>query len=374
MDARSLQLILGRARDLSVQQLHTAIARSGSAPPSLAGLEALIGERPAVLQSLGLGAAASRWLHAPDPALLDTDRAWVARERVELVDAFSAAYPPLLAQTDSAPALLYVQGEVASLCAAQLAIVGTRHPTAPARQSATRFAQSLARSGLTITSGLALGIDAASHEGALAAGGRTVAVLGAGLDQIYPSQHRALAARIAAQGALVSEFPRGTAPLRANFPRRNRIISGLCLGTLVVEAARHSGSLITARLSAEQGRDVFAMPGSIHNPLTRGCHALIRSGAKLVENVQDIWDEIGICFAKQNDSSEPVSLGEAAARAPTLDKDSKILLDALGYEPASVDELVDRTGLSSQTVAALLLILELDGAVGTHSGGRYIRL
>jgi DNA processing protein len=291
-----------------------------------------------------------------------------------LIDTFNPAYPPLLAQIPTAPALLYVQGDVASLRAPQLAVVGARRPSAPARATAARFAYSLSRAGLVITSGLALGIDAASHEGALAAGGRTVAVLGTGLDQIYPREHRALAARIAAQGALVSEFPRGTAPLRANFPRRNRIISALCLGTLVVEAAHHSGSLITARLAAEQGREVFAVPGSIHNPLARGCHALIRSGAKLVENVGDIFEEIDFYFAKQDDMCDVGQPESPVAGVAPLDKGYEILLDALGFEPASVDTLVERTGLSSQSVASMLLILELQGAVGVHGGGRYIRL
>ena len=374
MDACELQLILGRARDLSAQQLQAAIARSGGLPHTRSGLEALLGESPARLASLGLPAAASRWLHAPDQRLLDDDRAWIARERITLVDTFSEAYPPLLAEAACAPALLYVQGDVSSLRAPQLAIVGARQPTAPARRNAAHFAHGLVRAGLTITSGLALGIDAASHEGALAAGGCTVAVLGTGLDEIYPPQHRSLAGRIAAQGALVSEFPRGTAPVRANFPRRNRIISGLCLGTLVVEAAHHSGSLITARLAAEAGREVFAIPGSIHNPLTRGCHALIRGGAKLAESPQDIFEEIGNCFFKQHDTCEIGRTAGPAARTFELDKDYKILLDAFEFEPASVDELVARTGLTSQSIASMLLILELDGAVGTHSGGRYIRL
>jgi len=374
MDALALQLVLGRARDLSAQQLHAAIARTGS-PPQLPGaLEALLGESPARLQSLGLSAAASLWLHAPDPELIDADRAWVARDHIELIDTFNPAYPPLLAQIPTAPALLYVQGEVASLRAPQLAVVGARRPTLGARQTAARFAHCLSRAGLIITSGLALGVDAASHEGALAAGGRTVAVLGTGLDQIYPREHRALAARIAAQGALVSEFPRGTAPLRANFPRRNRIISALCLGTLVVEAAHHSGSLITARLAAQQGREVFAIPGSIHNPLARGCHALIRSGAKLVESVEDIFEEIEFYFAKQDDMWDVGQAESPIVGLAPLDKGYEILLDALGFEPASVDSLVDRTGLSSQSIVSMLLILELQGAVGVHGGGRYIRL
>jgi DNA processing protein len=249
-------------------------------------------------------------------------------------------------------------------------MVGSRNPTQPGQRTARAFAGFLSAAGLTITSGLALGIDAASHEGALAADGLTIAVLGTGIDNIYPRQHRALAARIAARGALVSEYPPGCPPLKANFPRRNRIISALCLGTLVVEAARHSGSLITARLAAEQGREVFAVPGSIHNPLARGCHALIRNGAKLVESADDILSELKFSARKQ------CLIGGMRGRgaASSLDKDHKILLDALGFEPASLDTLVERTGLPSQSVASMLLFLELEDVVGLHSGGRYLRL
>jgi len=227
---------------------------------------------------------------------------------------------------------------------------------------------------VTITSGLALGIDAAAHDGALAAGGRTVAVLGCGLDSIYPPQHRKLAALIAAQGALITEFPPGATPRKENFPRRNRIISGLSLGTLVVEATRHSGSLVTARLAAAQGRAVFAIPGSIYNPLARGCHQLIRQGAKLVESAGDVLAALDIPFYKQTLKDKPKTPGPVAKSAPVLDKGYEILLDALGFEPTGIDALVDRTGLSSQSVASMLLILELSGRVGIHAGGRYLRL
>jgi DNA processing protein len=374
MDAVALQLVLGRTHGLSAQLLRTAIARMGAHAPGLAAVEALIGERPALLQSLGFSRAMSAWLHAPDRALIDVDRRWITRECIGLIDALSSDYPARLAQVNGAPALLYVRGDAASLGLPQLAIVGSRSPTVPGRRTAQAFAASLARAGLAITSGLALGIDAAAHEGALAADGRTIAVLGSGLDQLYPRAHAQLARRIAEHGAVVSEFAPGTAPVRANFPRRNRIISGLSLGTLVVEAARHSGSLITARLALEQGREVFAVPGSIHNPLTRGCHALIQSGAKLVASTQDIFDEIAISFDKQDDMS-PADIGErVTGTAATLDKGHKILLDALGFESASVDTLVERTGFPSQSVASMLLILELEGAVGSQAGGCYVRL
>jgi DNA processing protein len=270
--------------------------------------------------------------------------------------------------------VLYVRGAVSALSSPQLAMVGSRNPTASGRRTAAEFAAFFARAGLTITSGLALGVDGASHDGALAAGGRTVAVLGSGLDEVYPPEHRALAALIATRGALVSEFPPGTRPLPPNFPRRNRIISGLSLGTLVVEAARRSGSLITARLAGEHGREVFAIPGSIHNPLSRGCHALIREGAKLVETAADVLSELKLPFMNQGLAELEESSAGPSAPAATLDKDYKILLDALGFEPASADVLVERTGFPSQSVASMLLILELEGRIALQTGSRYVRL
>jgi DNA processing protein len=374
MEPLALQLLLARAPGLRHAQLRAVLERIAPARTELAAAEALIGERPETLCALGLGAAASRWLHAPDAALLDADRAWVARSRIALLDALDHRYPPLLAQLRCAPALIYVRGDIEALRLPQLAIVGSRSPTEPARRTARQFAGALAHAGLAITSGLALGIDAAGHEGALAAGGITVAVLGSGLDRIYPAQHGLLAARIAARGAVISEFPRGTAPLRAHFPQRNRLMSGLSLGTLVVEAARSSGSLITARYALEEGREVFAIPGSIHNPLTRGCHALIRSGAKLVETTGDILEEIINFLPKQHDRPDLSDLPRDTVMRASLDKGHKILLDALGFESASIDMLVERTGLPSQSVASMLLILELEGAVGSQAGGRYVRL
>jgi len=379
-----MQLALGRAPGLTAQRLRAALAtlaEAGSAAHADtaadaggAGLPALFGQCRSSLEALGLGAAAAAALQAPNATRIATDRRWIESEQISLIDAASARYPPLLAQAAAAPALLYVKGNVGSLSSPQLAMVGTRNPTQPGERTARAFAGFLSAAGLTITSGLAAGIDAASHEGALERGGATIAVLGTGLDAIYPRQHRALAARIAAQGALVSEYPPGSPPLRANFPRRNRIISGLCLGTLVVEAARHSGSLITARLAGEQGREVFAIPGSIHSPLARGCHALIRNGAKLVENADDILSELKFNVSKQNVMGSTEGRAGGTIAASRLDKNYKILLDALGFEPASPDALVERTGLPSQSVASMLLFLELEDVVGLHSGGRYVRL
>ncbi|MGP8035589.1 MAG: DNA-processing protein DprA, partial [Steroidobacteraceae bacterium] len=265
---------------------------------------------------------------------------------------------------------LYVQGSVPLLASPQLAMVGSRSPTPAGRATARDFAAWFAHAGLTVTSGLALGIDAASHEGALRGGGATLAVYGTGLDRVYPPAHRELAERIRAQGALVSEFPPGTAPLPENFPRRNRIIAGLTLGTLVVEAARRSGSLITARLALEAGREVFAIPGSIHSPLSQGCHQLIKSGAKLVEEAQDVVTELR--FLVSNEPLTEVRMVAAAGRE--LDKEYEMLLDAVGFEPATIDNLVARTELPSQSIASMLLILELEGRVAALPGGRYGRI
>jgi DNA processing protein len=220
-----------------------------------------------------------------------------------------------------------------------------------------------------------VGIDAAAHRGALQGGGRTVAVVGRGLDAVYPRENETLARQIVASGgALVSDLPTGTPPLKQNFPRRNRLISGLSLGTLVVEAALQSGSLITARLASEQGREVFAIPGSIHNPLSRGCHRLIRQGAKLVETVDDIFAELEPIVRALGANLRPSEPIEQPEPPPRLDKDYEILLDALGFEPASLDSLVARTGLQADAVASMLLILELDGRVQQQPGGRFSRL
>jgi DNA processing protein len=367
IDEATSALALARAPGLHADHLRAAQAQGGAS--------SLVGTSAAELAGRGIPEAAAAWLARPDATVLDSDRRWMASAGVQLVGCESPLYPPLLRLIATAPVALYVKGDAEVLLSAQLAIVGSRNPTATGARTASEFAQYLARGGLTITSGLALGIDAAAHAGALRGGGRTVAVLGCGLDEIYPPENGALAAHIVAGGgALVSEFPPGTPPRRENFPRRNRLISGLSLGTLVVEAARASGSLITARLAAEQGREVFAIPGSIHNPLARGCHQLLRAGAKLVETADDVLSELRIPFTKQDITESPDQAAEGGAASPALDKDYEILLDALGFEPQSIDVLVDRTGLPSPHLASMLLILELEGRVGLHPGGRYARL
>jgi DNA processing protein len=292
-----------------------------------AGADLELLERPeaSALAAAGLTTQAIAWLASPDGARIEGDLRWLEASGCTLLASTDPAYPELLRRSPDAPAVLYVRGNAQALLEPQIAMVGSRNPTAGGRATAREFATAFARLGLTITSGLALGIDSACHEGALAGGGMTVAVLGCGLDRVYPKENSALAERVAASGAVISEFPPGTAALREHFPQRNRIIAGLAHGTVVVEAARRSGSLITARLAGAAGREVFALPGSIHNPLARGCHELIRQGAKLVECVEDVLAELKISLAHQLlAASTPASPGTPAAGA-VLDKEYKIL-------------------------------------------------
>ena len=367
MDDADNWLALARAPGLHRDHLRDAGALES--PMQLVGL------RQNELAARGIPAAAAAWLARPDAKILQGDRRWMEGAGIALIGCDSERFPPLFGQICSAPVALYVRGNSAVLLSAQLAIVGSRNPTAGGARTARDFASFLAGAGLTITSGLAVGIDTAAHEGALAGSGRTIAVLGSGLDLIYPPENTDLAARIVGQGgAVLSEFPPGTPPRRENFPRRNRLISGLSLGTLVVEAARQSGSLITARLASEQGREVFAIPGSIHNPLARGCHDLLRQGAKLVETAADVLSELKIPYTKQDVNADSSARSTSAVPGHGLDKDYEILLDALGFEAQSIDVLVDRTGLPSPALASMLLILELEGRVGLHAGGRYARV
>lgn len=306
--------------------------------------------------------------------LLERHLRWLEQPAHHFLYLGSPRYPPLLANLPDAPAGLLVSGDPDALSLPQLAIVGSRNPTQAGQDIARQFAAQLARSGLAITSGLAIGVDAAAHRGALEGGGKTIAVCGTGLDIDYPRANAGLSAKIASGGALVSEFPLGTLASKSNFPRRNRIISGLSLGTLVVEAAVRSGSLITARLAGEQGREVFAIPGSIRNPLARGCHKLIRDGAQLVDTPEDILSELGPMAAALPCASLSGKTAEStSALTPALDKGYEILLDALGFEPASVDVLIARTGLKADEVASMLLILELEAHIDACPGGLYAR-
>ncbi len=330
-------------------------------------------ESPAALGALGLGNAAVRALRNASAEGLAADERWLAGPGRQLVTWGSRSYPTLLAEIPDAPLVLFVEGDYTSLSLPQFAIVGSRNPTPIGRDTAAQFASHLAAAGLAIVSGLALGIDAAAHRGALEGGGRTIAVLGCGLDRIYPPENAALARQVVACGALVSDLPTGMAPIKQNFPRRNRLISGLSVGTLVVEAALRSGSLITARLAAEQGREVFAIPGSIHSPLSRGCHRLIRQGAKLVETADDIFTELGALLAGLRPASRAEAPDAQQDSGRALDKAYKILLDALGFESTTVDDLVARTGFEAGAVSSMLLILELEGRIAQQPGGSFCR-
>jgi DNA processing protein len=308
-------------------------------------------------------------LDAPGAQTFQSEFDWLEQPGHHLLVWTDPDYPVLLREISDPPAMLYVIGQREVLSNPQLAIVGSRNPSPMGRENAQAFAKSVAGAGLTVTSGLALGVDGAAHRGALAAGGATIAVTGTGLDRVYPARHRELAHEIAAHGALVSEFALGTPPLPENFPIRNRIISGLSLGTLVVEAALASGSLITARLATEQGREVFAIPGSIHAPQARGCHALIRQGAKLVETAQDILEELGP-LASLVRASAP----ENAAPVPALDAPMAALLQQIGHDPVSVDALIERSGLTADAVSSMLLQMELNGLVSSCPGGKVQRI
>ena len=297
---------------------------------------------------------------------------WLQDDNHRLLRPGDDAYPELLARITGPPSQLYVNGDPEILHLPALAIVGSRNPTRGGSRNAFEFARHLGATGFCIVSGLAQGIDAAAHRGALAAGAPTVAFLGHGIDRVYPAGNRELAREIARHGALVSEFPLGTAPGRSLFPQRNRLISGLSLGTLVVEAARHSGSLITARLASEQGREVFAIPGPIHNPLSRGCHQLIRQGAKLVEEAGDIVAELApLAGHLLQTIDEPASADRLSGEERESDEEYVKLLAALGHDPVCADELVERSGLTIDQVSSMLLILELEGKIEKQSGGRY---
>ena len=333
---------------------------------------------PEILARVDLPFAAQEFLRTPDTAALAADLEWLRASGARLVLWGQTEYPKPLAAIRGAPAALYVTGDLGALNAPQLAMVGARKASPLGRAIARELAGALTQMGLAITSGLAAGIDTASHEGALRAGGRTVAVLGTGPDQIYPPENAGLAVRIRAAGALVSEFPPRAGPQRQHFPRRNRIISGLAIGTLVVEAAQGSGALITAEQALEQGREVFAVPGSIRSPLSWGCHRLIREGAHLVEGVPDVI--AGLRFNHEIQRVVATDRGSREGRASPseggspLDKEYEMLLDALGFEPATIDTLVARSGLSGESIASMLLILELEGRIAPYPGGLYGRL
>ena len=311
-------------------------------------------------------------LAQPDWKGIERDLTWANAPNQHIVMFDDERYPSLLKNIASAPLALFVRGSVDALHSPQVAMVGSRNPSPGGRQAALDLACELAARGLTITSGLALGIDAASHQGALNAGGCTIAVGATGPDQVYPRRHQALAeAIVAGGGALVTEFPTGVPPAREHFPRRNRVVSGMAYGTVVVEAALKSGSLITAHYAVEQGREVFAVPGSIYNVNAAGCHALIKQGAKLVERADDIVEELGFCTETAWNSG-----GQAAQKSLKdggLCQEQDRVLNVIGYEPTSVDTVIERTGMTAEQVTSIMMELEIEGRVASMSSGMYVR-
>ena len=360
-------MVLSRAPRLDAAALSRAFEDLSS--PRAADL---LRDARAALHQAHLHPVTRRFLIDAEPTQRERD--WAQDPCHHIIACCDDRYPQQLRDTTDAPVALYVAGDPGILNDPQLSIVGSRNPTAAGRETAFEFAKTLAACGLCITSGLAEGIDSAAHRGAIEAGGVTIAVLGSGVDVIYPRAHQSLARQIEQHGALISEFPLGCPPRRNNFPRRNRIIAVASLGTLVVEATQRSGSLITARLAGEHNRELFAIPGSIRNPLSRGCHELIRNGAKLTESTADILKELN--FSGLQLGPKPLETGASppAYCVSGMDKGHKILLDALGFDPTDLDSLVVRTGWEPQTVSSMMLILELEGHVQAAPGGRYSRV
>jgi len=334
-------------------------------------VEAIFNARAQQLNQLNLKAElVSAILQAKDNDI-SADLAWLEHQQHHIISLRDPRYPLQLKGLIDAPPILYVRGDPDYLSQPQLAMVGSRNPSAAGRNTAKEFAQHLADAGITITSGLASGIDGASHEGALMGLAGTVAVVAHGLDIVYPAQHQQLAKQICQHGAVISEMPIGTQLHPGLFPRRNRLISALTLGTLVVEAAQKSGSLITARLAIEQNKEVFAIPGSIHNPMAKGCHQLIREGAKLVETAQDILEELRFDAHNKPYSSpqRQTNIDEKPKDTPqALDPDHQKLLKCLAYEPASIDELVINSEFNAAEIASMLLIMELEGFIVCQDG------
>ena len=370
-DALHAWLILLRTPGLGAASLREHLgASSGDIHAVLARLR----KEPA-----GLGESARRWLKAPDLARLAADHEWLATPGHRLLCCTEADFPPLLEHIAQPPAALFVGGDAGLLLHPQLAVVGARGATSGGLAHARHFAGAVAQAGFVITSGMADGVDGAAHRAALDADAPTIAVVGTGPDVVYPRKHRGLAQAIAERGALVSEFPPGTAPRADHFPRRNRLIAGLSLGTLVIEAGLQSGSLITARLAGEQGREVFALPGSIDNPLARGCHRLIRDGVRLVEEPAEVIEALvpaaralGVELASRLGVPAPDDTeGRTAPADDTADPDYRRLGKALGHDPATLDELATRTGLPSAALSSMLLMMELDGRVESLPGNRY---
>ncbi len=342
--------------------------------------ETALGAGEPAWRAAGCSDAQVERLRCADANALESALDWLTDPNHHLVGWHAADYPPLLRRIANPPLALFIDGDPSLLWHPGIAIVGTRSPTAGGQANAQGFARTIADKGIVVASGMAAGIDTTAHLAALdRPGGRTVAVLGTGTDIAYPRSNRKLRARIAECGALVSEHPPGTAPLASHFPARNRILAGLALGTVVIEAAERSGALITARLAAESGREVFAVPGSIHNPMARGCHRLIREGASLVQGADEVLDGVAmlsteLASALRERLAAPIQsiTGPAAATPASANPDYQRLWLALGHDPIPMDSLVQRTGLTAAALSSMLLLMELDGSV-TVEHGRYTR-
>jgi DNA processing protein len=366
-------LVFLRAPGLSAVKRRAAFDVLGS-------IERVIGMTDVQARALKIPSDALNYWRKPDSAVIASDLAWLAADDRHLLTLDSPDYPPLLAQASDAPVALFAMGDPARLNLPSIAVVGSRGASNQALEFAQQLGHAFSAAGLTVISGLAIGIDTAAHKGALVGPGTTVAVLANGLDAIYPKQNLDLANKIVQQGgALVSEMPLGTQPLPALFPQRNRIISGLSLGVVVVEASMQSGSLVTARFAGEQGREVFAVPGSIHNPMARGCHQLIRQGAKLVESANDVLNDLQLQIRAEMQSGSAVatvrSAKSSASKALVAEAPSEYadLLSAMGFDAITLDRLVDITGASISQLSSALMTLEMDGHVEAQAGGRWLR-
>lgn len=364
-----------RAPGLGGKRLSELLTEFGS-------VSELVRATPSQLRKAGLGDETVAALQSPDRSLLEQDSCWLAQEEHHLVAIDSHDYPELLKRISGAPPALWVSGDPGLLWQPQIAIVGSRNPTAAGMDHARAFSGELAGQGFAITSGLAAGIDVCAHEAALEVpDGKTIAVLGTGPDVQYPARNAGAFEAITQRGALVTEFPPGTGAKAWHFPSRNRIISGLALGVLVVEAGVQSGSLITARLAGEQGREVFALPGSLHNPLARGCHRLIKQGALLAESTRDIISHLAPMVEELARAIDSINVTESKQpRRPVQaddgipdDPDYQKLWTALSFDPEPVDRVIERSGLSAREVSSMLLMLELEGRVLFHAGGRVCR-
>lgn len=347
---------------------------------ALGGVAAVVAASQRDLTRHGLSEAAAAAISKPDEARIDADLQWLSQANHHLLCWDDDAYPALLRRINGPPAALFVDGDPGCLWQPQIAVIGSRNPTAGGIDHARDFTATLSRQGMTITSGLASGIDTAAHTAALDAGGLTIAVNGTGLDQVYPRSSRAVAERIRTQGAMISELPLGSPPRRQHFPSRNRIISGLSLAVLVIEAGLNSGTLITARKAAEQGREVFALPGSLHNPMAKGCHRLIREGARLVETTADIMQELGPVAAElQMEIRQRLEQAELAETAPAAkpdlldDAEYSTVWNLLSFDPKPVDIIIQQSGLRAREISSMLLMMELNGLVKKQGNGRYVR-